>query len=153
MAIHKELRIVPFSAKEMFDLVKDVSNYSKFLPWVEESKIYNISNNQFDADLVVGASAFKQKYSSRVTFDEEKWIITSDLIEGPFKHLRNEWHFKSVIEGEGNDSQCEISFSLDFEIDNMILKTILAPFLSNAAKLMIEAFEKRAVDLKNKKIN
>jgi coenzyme Q-binding protein COQ10 len=150
MALHKELRIVPFSAQEMFLLVKDVASYCEFLPWVEESKIYNISKNQFDADLIVGASAFKQKYSSRVICNEEKCIITSDLIEGPFKYLRNEWYFKNVTEGD--DPKCEISFSLDFEIDNMILKTILSPFLSNAAKLMIEAFEKRAVDIKNKKI-
>ncbi len=151
MAFHKELRIVPFCSQEMFDLVKDVAHYCEFLPWVEESKMYNISSNQFDADLIVGASAFKQKYSSRVTCDEGKLCITSDLIEGPFKHLRNEWYFKSMSEVGGNP-QCEISFFLDFEIDNMILKTILAPFLSNAAKLMIEAFEKRAVDIKNKKI-
>lgn len=151
MPLHKELRIVPFSAKEMFALVKDVQCYQEFLPWVEQSKVYNVQHNQFDADLVVGVSAFKQKYSSRVTYDFEKLIITSDLIEGPFKHLRNEWLFKDI--SAGDEPQCEISFSLDFEIDQMLLKAILAPFLSNAAKVMIEAFEKRAQDLKIKKID
>lgn len=151
MSLHKELRLVPFAAKEMFELVKDVQSYQDFLPWVEESTIYNVQHNQFDANLVVGVAAFKQKYSSRVICDQENLTVTSDLIDGPFKYLRNEWLFKDV--SEEFDSQCEISFSLDFEIDQMILKAILAPFLSDAAKVMIEAFEKRAQDLKIKKID
>lgn len=151
MSLHKELRLVPFAAKEMFELVKDVHSYQNFLPWIEESTIYNVQNNQFDATLVVGVSAFKQKYSSRVTYDQENLTVTSDLIEGPFKYLRNEWLFKDV--SEESEPQCEISFSLDFEIDQMIVKAVLSPFLSNAAKVMIEAFEKRAQDLKIKKID
>ncbi len=42
MPTHAEKRIMPFSSKQMYDLVADVESYPKFLPWCTASRIRNV---------------------------------------------------------------------------------------------------------------
>lgn len=56
LVVHSEKRIVPYTAEQYFDLVVDVEQYSKFLPWCKESHIIQQPNaaGYFDAELDVG---------------------------------------------------------------------------------------------------
>lgn len=142
MPTQTEKRIVPYLADHMFSLVADVKSYPEFLPWVSDASVFNVKDNTFDAQLVVGSHPMQQKYTSRVTADPLSRTISAHYIEGPFKHLHNKWTFTPV--GLLDDVQTEIEFFIDFEVENILLKPILQPFLTNITTLMIEAFEKRA---------
>ena len=39
MPTHSETRTLPYTAQQMYDLVADVSNYPKFLPWTAAARI------------------------------------------------------------------------------------------------------------------
>ena len=76
----------------MFDLVADVARYDEFLPWVVAVRVRSSSETETVADLVVGFSAFKERFTSRVTKQRPDRIVV-DYIEGPLKYLKNEWRF------------------------------------------------------------
>ena len=42
MPTHTEKRIMPYTAKQMYDLVADVESYPEFLPWCAASRIKNV---------------------------------------------------------------------------------------------------------------
>jgi coenzyme Q-binding protein COQ10 len=142
MPTHAEKAFVPYTPKEMFDLVKDVRAYPLFLPWVKESKVYNELPDRFMADLTIGTHLLNHTYSSLVHIESASvYRINVSHTKGPFHHLNNHWIFNEV------DGGTEIDFYLDFEINQPLLKSILSPFLNQAVSMMVSAFKERAEKL------
>jgi coenzyme Q-binding protein COQ10 len=53
MPTHAEKRHLPYSQKQLFDVVADVDRYPEFLPWCTACRITRRGGNVFFADLVV----------------------------------------------------------------------------------------------------
>lgn len=145
MPSHSEIKKLPYSAKQIFDLVMDIEKYPQFLPWCLASKITkNHTENHLEADLVINFKGFTQKYSSDVraskTYDGE-YLISVAAIDGPFKNLVNAWEFKDVKDG------CEIKFFIDFEFKSIILGKMIGMIFEKATNKMIDAFETRAKEI------
>ena len=149
MPSHKETKILPYTAKQMLDLVIDIENYPKFLPWCLASRIrQRINQNHLIADLVISFKAFSEKYTSEVkvtTISDDEYRIEVIAIEGPFKNLVNKWHFKN-LSNNGNPST-SIEFFIDFEFRSIILGKMIGVIFEKATNKMIDAFEKRAKEL------
>ena len=62
-------------------------------------------------------------------------------MDGPLKHLKNEWFFKQI----GDSS--EINFQVDFELKNKILNIFMNKSFDKGLKKIADAFEKRAIQL------
>jgi len=151
MPSHKEIKILPRSAKQMFDLVMDVESYPKFLPWCLAAKITSrFSDNHLNADLVINFKGFSQKYSSDIraskTIDNE-FLISVVAIDGPFKSLVNSWQFKD-LSSQNTDASCRVEFFIDFEFKSMILGKMIGIVFEKASNKTIDAFEKRALEYK-----
>lgn len=142
MPSHKEIKTLPYSLKQMFDLVMDIEKYPEFLPWCLAAKITNrFSENHLTADLVINFKGFTQKYSSNVTGKEtpdRALIIDVVAIDGPFKNLINSWKFVD------QNNQCQIEFFIDFEFKSLILEKMIGLIFEKATNKMIDAFETRA---------
>ena len=52
MPRHSETRFLPYSPDQLFNLVADVANYDKFLPWVVAVRVRSSSEAETIADLV-----------------------------------------------------------------------------------------------------
>ncbi len=133
---------VNFSAKQMYDLVKDVASYSEFIPWIDESEIIEESDNHFLGKLTVGFKGLNESYTSRIDFNDNELTINTELKEGAFKYLINRWKFTEI-----RASECEIEFFLDFELKSKLLGAMLNPLFGKANKKMIAAFKKRAQEI------
>jgi coenzyme Q-binding protein COQ10 len=62
MPTHAEQRHLPYSQKQLFDLVAEVDRYPEFLPWCTACRITRHEGDSFYADLVV---RFKVVFSER----------------------------------------------------------------------------------------
>jgi coenzyme Q-binding protein COQ10 len=141
MPRHSETRHLPYTPEQLFDLVADVERYSEFLPWVVAVRIRSASDKEVIADLVVGFSAFKERFTSRVTLDKPHRIHV-DYIEGPLKYLRNEWRFDPAPDGGTN-----LFFSVDFAFRSRIFQALAGEMFDRALRRMTDAFERRAAAL------
>ena len=79
-----EVRRLPYSAQQMFDLVADVAHYSEFLPWVVGARVRSDSDTEMIADLLVGFNALREKFTSRVIKDRPNRIEVI-YIDGPMR--------------------------------------------------------------------
>ena len=70
----------------------------EFLPWVAATRIRSDSETEMVADLVVGFSALKETFTSRVHKQRPR-EIEIDYIEGPLKYLHNSWKFRAGRHG------------------------------------------------------
>ena len=80
-------------------------------------------------------------YKSDVKFDKENSSINVTNIGGPLNHLENNWKF---LETEGGT---EISFDIDFEIENKFLNIIMTKSFQFGLDKIADAFQKRAEKL------
>lgn len=136
-----ETRELPWSAEQMYDLVADVRRYAEFLPWVVATRIKSEDETVMIADMLVGFSALREKFTSRVLKDRNR-SIKVEYLEGPLKNLANDWTFTPSADGG-----CRIDFTVDFTFRNAIFEKLAGQYLDSAFRKMVAAFEKRAQQL------
>jgi coenzyme Q-binding protein COQ10 len=141
MPRHSETRHLPYTSEQLFDLVADVANYDEFLPWVVAVRIRSSSEEETVADLIVGFSAFKERFTSRVV-KERPTRICVDYVEGPLKYLHNEWTFDRAPDGGTN-----VHFSVDFAFKSRLFESLAGQMFDRALRRMTGAFEQRAAAL------
>jgi len=147
MTTHAETRKLPYSAQQMYDLVADVENYPKFLPWVAAARVREVTprpegGEVMLADLVISFKVFREKFGSRVTLEPGPKRIETEYIDGPFHHMISRWGFRDLPEGG-----CEVDFFVDFEFRNRILQSAAGMFFHDALQRVVRAFERRAAEL------
>lgn len=137
MPHHHERRALPFSAEQMYDLVIDVRRYSEFLPWVAAVRVRSDNDQEMLADLVVGFKALRETFSSRVLKTPNSKVVV-DYLDGPLKHLHNQWLFEETPSG------CIVDFTVDFAFHNRIFEALAGQYFNTAIGKMTDAFITRA---------
>ena len=137
----REIRRLPYSAEQMFQLVADVGRYNEFLPWVIATRVRSDSETEMVADMLVGFKALREKFTSRV-HKRHPHEIEVHYVDGPLKDLDNRWVFTPV-----SDSECEVDFSVDFTFKSKMFEKLAGQYFEKAFHKMVAAFETRAQDL------
>ena len=136
------------SKKDLIDLVLNIEEYPKFIPYCLNAHIYkdeSVGNFQYiEADLTIGKGPFKDTYKSDVKFDKKESIIYVKNIEGPLKYLENKWKF------DQKENFTEVTFDLDFELKNKFLNIFMNKSFKYGLDKIADAFQNRAEKLFNK---
>ena len=133
------------SKENLIKMVLDIEKYPEFVPWCIEGKIYEKNESDdlvtFNGDLKVGKSILNETFSSHVSYlkDKDKIIVTN--LDGPLKHLKNEWIFKEV------NNATQLEFFIDFELKNPILNSIMKKSFEIGLNKIAKSFEERAIKL------
>ena len=138
-------RLIECNKDQLIDLVLDIEKYPEFVPFCLGSQVYE-KNKEGNltliiADLTIGKGPFKDTYKSDVKFDKNNNSIKVTNISGPLKHLENNWYFSE------NEGGTEISFDIDFEIENKFLNVLMSKSFEFGLNKIADAFQKRAEDL------
>jgi coenzyme Q-binding protein COQ10 len=141
MPTHFVEKNLPYTPKQLYDLVADIESYPKFIPWCQGARVYQREGNVVLADLIIHFRGLTGKYTSRVLLDEKEKEISVELAQGPFQHLYQGWKFVKIHEGT------RVEFDIDFKIRNFILEKVADMMFNEACKKMMEAFTKRADEL------
>ena len=141
-------RNINCSKKDLIDLVLNIEEYPKFIPYCLNAHIYkdeSMGNFQYiEADLTIGKGPFKDTYKSDVKFDKKESIIYVKNIEGPLKYLENKWKF------DQKENFTEVTFDLDFELKNKFLNIFMNKSFKYGLDKIADAFQSRAEKLFNK---
>jgi len=150
MPEHTEHRKLPYTARQIYDLVADVGRYPEFLPWTAAARIRSLKPlpgrsegaEVMEADLVISFKVFRERFGSRVTLLPEEGRIETEYLEGPFKYLHSSWDIQPRPEGG-----CEVRFHVDFEFRSVILQKIIGVVFNEAMRRVVTAFDRRAREL------
>ena len=138
-------KIIPCKKNHLINMILDIEKYPEFVPWCLGGKIHDKTDKgdtiEIKADLTIGKSFFRDTYKSFVIYNKSEDSIHVTNIDGPLKHLENEWFFKQ----DGDSS--EVEFHVDFELKNKILNVLMIKSFDIGLKKIADAFEKRAIQL------
>ena len=129
----------------LIDFVLDIEKYPEFIPFCIDSKVYERNDYEHEikiiADLTIGKRPFIDTYKSDVRYDKKNDSIHVTNIDGPLKHLENNWKFVE------KDNLTEVKFDVDFEIKNKFLNLIMEKSFQFGLNKIADAFQKRAENL------
>ena len=138
-------RLIECNKNQLIDLVLDIEKYPEFVPFCLNAHVYEKKNEgditTIIADLTIGKGPFKDTYKSDVKFNKLNSTINVTNIGGPLNHLKNTWHFDEQKNGT------EISFNIDFEIENKFLNIVMTKSFQFGLDKIADAFQKRAEEL------
>ena len=138
-------KIIHCDKKDLIEMVLDIEKYSEFVPWCISSKIHEKKESQdlieIKADLKVGKRFLNETYSSLILYHKEKDKILVTNIDGPLKHLNNEWVFRNI------NGSTQLDFKINFELKNNLLNSIMKRYFNIGLNKITDAFEQRARDL------
>ena len=135
-------RVINKKKDKLIDFVLDIEKYPEFIPFCLGSKVYERKEKEdkilIIADLTIGKGPFSDTYKSDVRFNKKNDTINVTNIDGPLKHLKNNWKFVET------DSATEVYFDVDFEIKNKFLNLLMEKSFEYGLNKIADAFQKRA---------
>ena len=140
-------RSIECKKDQLIDLVLDIEKYPTFLPFCLDAKVHERKKQDnlliIVADLTIGKGLFKETYKSDVKYNKKEDSIYVTNLDGPLKHLINNWYFKE------DNKITEVSFNVDFELKNHFLNIVMTKSFQYGLDKIADAFQKRAEELFN----
>ena len=131
--------------QDLIDFVLDIEKYPEFIPFCLNSKVYEVKDEDEEikiiADLTIGKRPFVDTYKSDVRYNKTNDSIHVTNIDGPLKHLENNWKFIQ------KENFTEVQFDVDFEIKNKFLNLIMTKSFEFGLNKIADAFQKRAEEI------
>ena len=135
-------RVINKKKDKLIEFVLDIEKYPEFIPFCLASKVYERKNEGdkilIIADLTIGKGPFSDTYKSDVRFNKKKDTINVTNIDGPLKHLQNNWKFVET------DNTTVVYFDVDFEIKNKFLNLLMEKSFEFGLNKIADAFQQRA---------
>jgi len=143
---------VPYTARQMFDMVADVASYHEFLPLCTASDVTDVTTDDHGITRFKGALRIEkpslrlsETFTSDVTVNPDDFSVQAVSSSGPIKKLSNTWRFIDLEKG-GSQAIMELDFEMSSLPLRMLMKASFDPIMSK----LTGAFEKRAHQLYQK---
>ena len=137
----KRNAIVPHSQRQMFELVNNIEDYPRFLPWCDKSTIVKRTDTEVVATLEIAWKGISKRMTTRNILHPYDHMDIQ-LVDGPLKHLAGKWDFVVV-----NDKACKVLLDLEFEFMGGIMDIFFQPVFQHIANTLVDAFCKRAAEI------
>ncbi len=126
--------LIPYSDRQMFDLVNDVNGYQNFLPWCGGSKVLEEVDGQMVASVTIDFKGVKKTFTTRNTLTPDS-EIKLEMVDGPFSKLAGYWRFKPL-----DENASKIILELDFDFSNRLVGGVIGPVFKIIADSMVASF-------------
>jgi len=138
MTMIKRSALVPYSPRQMFELVNAIDDYPRFLPWCRSSEILSQNETEIVASLEIAWKGIHKGFSTHNHLKPYD-AITISLVKGPLRRLDGNWRFQAL-----GEKGCKVLLDLEFEFTGNIIDVVFEPVFNHIANALVDAFCKRA---------
>ncbi|MDR3478572.1 MAG: type II toxin-antitoxin system RatA family toxin [Gammaproteobacteria bacterium] len=141
MTIIKRSALVPYSVRQMFELVNAIEDYPRFLEWCHGSEIITRTETMVEASLDIAWSGMHKSFTTRNILHPYSRIDLI-LVSGPFNRLEGKWSF-DPLDGDA----CKVSLDLEIDFKGGLIDRLFQPIFNHIANSLVDAFCKRAAEI------
>lgn len=125
----------------MFELVANVEDYPKFMPWCGGARVLERTPEGMRASITISFAGIRQTFTTQNTHQYPESIHLT-LVDGPFSALEGHWVFQPL-----GDDACKVLFTLEYAFSSRTLEMLVGPVFNRIATSFIDAFTQRAEQL------
>jgi ribosome-associated toxin RatA of RatAB toxin-antitoxin module len=140
--VHKSV-LLPYSAREMFDLVIAFKDYPRFLPWCSSAELLQSFDDGVVARLGLSYMGVRHKFTTR-NHNVPGERVSLTLVDGPFSMLEGTWEFKPIAHPGSAAPACRIDFDMRYAFSSRALEVVISPVFGRVADTFVDAFVRRA---------
>lgn len=97
MTVIDRSALLPYSNRELFDLVADIESYPRFLSGCARAEILDTSGDTVTARLGLSRAGISHSFVTRNIMTPHDRIDLT-LVDGPFERFAGQWVFKRLAE-------------------------------------------------------
>ncbi|KAJ1309209.1 hypothetical protein OPQ81_004878 [Rhizoctonia solani] len=171
-------KILPYTQRQLYNLVADVNLYHFFLPFCTNSRVLTPTPPggfksdepyEVEAELEVGFMGMKESYVSLVRCHPWEMVQAVATSSTPlFKHLETTWSFQPAsassphptntasppsstdTEAGPNKGPTLLSIDLDYQFINPLHAAVSKAAFERVSGMMVQAFERRCLEVYGK---
>ena len=133
--------LVPYTATQMYELVKDVESYPSFLPWCNGAELHLDEPDVIEASLELHHRGISKRFRTRNALRPGE-SLGIELLGGPFRRLSGGWVFRPL-----GHSGCKVSLELEFEFESRATDLIFGRFFEKTCNALVDSFTTRAAQM------
>ena len=133
--------LVPYSAAQMYSLVKDVESYPEFLPWCDDAELHVSEPGLIEASLELHRHGISKRFRTRNLLQENE-TLGIELVDGPFRHMSGGWTFQQL-----GELGCKVALTLEFEFESRATDMIFGRFFEKTCNALVDSFTSRAASM------
>ncbi len=137
--------MLPYTAKQMYDLINNIEAYPEFLPWCKNSIVHSRDEQKLVATIALSKGPLNYNITTVNTMHPNSEINMS-YAAGPFKSCAGSWKFLS----QNNTQQCQILFNFAYEFNNKLARLAIEPIFYPITNTLVDAFHQRAMTIYGK---
>ncbi len=141
MTVINRSALLPYSARQLFDLVSDVESYPAYMEGCVGARILHAEEHLVEARLDLARGGITQSFSTRNRMLAAR-EITLELIDGPFEYFAGHWNFRAL-----GDSACKMSLNLEFSVNSTLLGVAASRLFDKVTNNLVDAVGRRASQL------
>jgi len=131
--------LVPYTCAQMFELVRDIERYPRFLPWCSAGTVRTADpGGTLEARIDIAYLGVHSHFTTRNVHRAPESIELA-LVDGPFRDLRGTWAFQPL-----GESACKVTLTLQYRFAAGLLGALVAPVFERIANSLVDAFAARA---------
>ena len=136
-SIHRSA-LLPYSDKQLFNLVNDIESYPKFMDGCVGATVLQRDERLVEARLDLARGGIAQSFTTRNALNPYDSIVLT-LTEGPFEQFSGAWRFQALAE-----HACKVSLDLEFSFRNGLLSAAAAKLFDRVTANLVDAVVRRA---------
>lgn len=125
----------------VYSLAKDMERYPEFMPDVESVKVVSREGNVTITEWVTSVEGTPILWTEKDVFDDEKFRIDYQLVEGDLDKFEGAWQFR-VVEGA-----TEVVLGVDYDFGIPELTNLIGPTLHEKvgenSQMMLQGMKRR----------
>lgn len=125
----------------MFELVNNIEDYPRFLPWCHSTKIISRTETEVVASIEINWKGIHKSFTTKNTLHPYE-RMDMNLVTGPLKHMEGIWNFLPL-----DEHACKVELDMEFAFAGGFVDRLFQPVFQHIANSLVDAFCKRAVEL------
>jgi ribosome-associated toxin RatA of RatAB toxin-antitoxin module len=146
----------------LFELINDVGNYPRFIPWCTHARVLSRSDREIVATIGVQRGPLHSEFTTRNELEQDRRILMH-LVDGPFKMLEGEWLLIPIAQAvpvrvagsrAGDAEQqpaplsegvgCRVQLTMKFAFKNPLTAVLFEQKFAETVASLVDAFVARA---------
>lgn len=133
--------LLPYTQRQLFDLVNDIEAYPDYLEGCVGARILYRGHDLVEARLDLARGGIAQSFTTRNRLRAPE-AIELELREGPFEHFAGGWRFEPL-----GTSGCRVSLALEFSSRQALVGAAAGRLFDGVSSRLVDAVVRRAAQL------